>query len=671
MKIIRTLLGFSIMAMVLFSSCSDSPSSTDDNNTNNPPVNEAPTAVADADATTKDVGEQITLDASGSSDPDGDNLSFSWNLDTPSSSNAQLSDTQVENPTFTPDVAGDYVATVTVNDGNGESSQDDVTITAESNIVEITDDITEDEIWTSDKQYRVLNYIEVRNGAKLTIEPGVTVTFASDAGISVSSDNSVLVSAGESGAPITLTGEQESNGYWRGIRINSNSVENEISYTIIEYAGSTSAGTYFEAAALTIDRAKVQLADVTITNSGQHGIQTRRDGSEFAMQNMIFAENDGDHAYIHISQIGYFDAGSTFDGGYVTAFGGGTTVDMNVAALNGAKYQIVNNVDFDHYVTIAAGAEFEFIADAGIVVGNGAVIEAVGTETDKIVFTGTSKAPGAWRGLRIVSASVDNIMEHVNISYGGSTEMATYFGKSNMVIDNAKLTLRNVSFTGSTGYGIETRREGADFTLQNSSFDNNADSHMLIHPTQISGIDNQTNFNGGDVEVYKGDTESSGSETWSNLNNGAYYVTGTITFNNSVTIEPGTLFEMDTDKKLIVSAGNNPGTIKALGSSQSPIIFTGRSEVPGAWGGILVSSGSVENEMDHIKIEYGGGDDLAIYLDAGNLGVYNDGYLNLSNAQIENSASYGIIVRESRDAQLNMGSNVTYSNNGNDNLLID
>ncbi len=308
--------------------------------------------------------------------------------------------------------------------------------------------------------------------------------------------------------------------------------------------------------------------------------------------------------------------------------------------------------------------------DAGIVVRNGAVIEAVGTETNKIVFTGTSKTAGAWRGIFIGSASVDNIMEHVDISYGGSTAMATYFDKTNMVIDNAKITLRNVSFTGSAGYGIETRRSGSDFTLENSAFQDNADSDLLIHPTQISGIDNQTNFNGGDVEVYKGDTDISGSETWSNLNNGTYYVTGTITLNNSVTIEPGALFEMDTDKKLIVSAGNNPGTIKAIGTSGDPIVFTGRSKAKGAWGGILVSSGSVENEMDHIIIEYGGGDDLATYMAAGNLGVYNDGYLSLSNAQVENSANYGVIVRESRSAQLNVGNNITYSGNSNTDLYI-
>lgn len=467
-----------------------------------------------------------------------------------------------------------------------------------------------------------------------------------------------------------MTGQQETIGYWRGLFINSNSVENKISHTTIQYAGSTDAGTYFKAAALTIDQAKVQLSEVAITHSGGYGIQTRRSGSEFQMQDMTFAENENDHAYIHISQIGYFDEGSTFDGGYVTAFGGGTTGDMTIVALDGANYQIVNNVDFEHNITIDEGARFEFVADAGIVVRSGAVIKAVGTAENKIIFTGTNQAQGAWRGIFIGSSSVDNIMKHVDISYGGSTNMATYFGKTNMVIDKAKISLSHVSFTGSAGYGIQTRRSGSDFTIENSVFKDNANSDMLIHPTQISGIDNNTNFNGGDVEVYKGDTDASGSETWSNLNNGTYHLTGTVTLNNSVTIEPGALFEMGTDVKLVVSGGSSPGVIKAVGDAENLIVFSGRSKAKGAWGGILVSSGSVENEMDYVKIEYGGGTDLATYMAAGNLGVYNDGYLNLSNTAIENSANYGLIVRESRSAELNSGGNITYSYNDNDNLYI-
>ena len=122
---------------------------------------------------------------------------------------------------------------------------------------------------------------------------------------------------------------------------------------------------------------------------------------------------------------------------------------------------------------------------------------------------------------------------------------------------------------------------------------------------------------------------------------------------------------MGTDVKLIVSSGY----IKANGTSGDRIVFSGKSKTKGAWAGILITSSSVENEMDYVKIEYGGGTDLDIYMDAGNIGVHNDAYLNLTNALIENSANYGTIVRDSRDATLVMA-NVSYSANDNDDHYI-
>ncbi len=653
---------FSRFLLILFGGLVFLTSCEEDEQTD-PDTDVSITADAGADITV-DVGDQVILDGSNSSISEG-SLTYSWQFSSkPGTSNAQLQDATSVDASFTPDVGGEYIVTLTASDGQGESDQDEVTVAANSDVVKITEDITTDETWTTGTLYRVMNEIDVESGAKLTIEPGVTVEFVEHAGLSVSSDNSVLVAAGTEEQPIILTGEQEITGYWRGISVYSNSVENEISHTQIRYAGSTEAGIYFDAAALTVDQAKVQLSHVTIANSGQYGIQTRRTGAEFPMDNMVFNDNEAEHTNIHISQIGYVDAASTFDEGFVKAFGGGTTHDMTISALDGAKYQIVNNVDFEHEIDIQEGAEFEFGPDAGIVVKSGAVIKAMGTSNNKIVFTGTSKVAGSWQGVFIGSSSVDNVFEHVDISYGGSSDIGIYFDKANMAIDQGKINLRNVSFTGSAGYGIQTRRNGSDFTIENCTFNDNAESHMLIHPTQVDFVDNQTNFNGGVVEVYGGDTEDSGNETWSNLNNGAFYFSGSVNIDNSVSIQAGALFEMGTDVKLKVRE-----EIRANGSSDDWIVFTGRSKQQGAWAGILIASSSVENELDYVKIEYGGGADLDIYMDAGNLGVINDSYLNAPNLKVENSANYGIIIRESRDAVMDMG-NVTYLNNSNDDLYI-
>ena len=92
------------------------------------PPNTAPVANAGADQTVY-VSNTVTLDGSGSTDADGDLLTFNWIITSkPSTSNAALSNPTSVNPTFTVDVSGTYVVSLTVNDGNVDSTADTVTI---------------------------------------------------------------------------------------------------------------------------------------------------------------------------------------------------------------------------------------------------------------------------------------------------------------------------------------------------------------------------------------------------------------------------------------------------------------------------------------------------------------------------------------------------------------
>ena len=73
--------------------------------TNTPPV-----ADAGLDRTAL-LGDTIQLDGSGSTDVNGDQLTFLWSLaSVPASSGAALSDPVAVNPSFAIDLAGSYVA---------------------------------------------------------------------------------------------------------------------------------------------------------------------------------------------------------------------------------------------------------------------------------------------------------------------------------------------------------------------------------------------------------------------------------------------------------------------------------------------------------------------------------------------------------------------------------
>ena len=86
------------------------------------PLNSAPVANAGADQSAY-VGNTVTLDGSGSTDADGDSLTYSWSFtNKPSGSTAILSDTTSVNPTFTVDKAGTYVVSLTVSDGSLSST---------------------------------------------------------------------------------------------------------------------------------------------------------------------------------------------------------------------------------------------------------------------------------------------------------------------------------------------------------------------------------------------------------------------------------------------------------------------------------------------------------------------------------------------------------------------
>lgn len=92
--------------------------------------NTAPIAEAGPDQSGR-VNTTVTLDGSGSSDADGDDLTYLWSfVSKPTGSTATLSSATAVRPTFALDRAGDYVVRVVVNDGREASAPDTVTISS-------------------------------------------------------------------------------------------------------------------------------------------------------------------------------------------------------------------------------------------------------------------------------------------------------------------------------------------------------------------------------------------------------------------------------------------------------------------------------------------------------------------------------------------------------------
>jgi glucose/arabinose dehydrogenase len=88
------------------------------------PTNQQPTAAATASPTTGNAPLTVNFDGTGSTDPDGDPLSYAWDLD----ADGAYDDSTSSRTTFTYTANGTYAAGLRVTDGRGGSDTDSVTI---------------------------------------------------------------------------------------------------------------------------------------------------------------------------------------------------------------------------------------------------------------------------------------------------------------------------------------------------------------------------------------------------------------------------------------------------------------------------------------------------------------------------------------------------------------
>lgn len=143
------------------------------------------------------------------------------------------------------------------------------------------------------------------------------------------------------------------------------------------------------------------------------------------------------------------------------------------------------------------------------------------------------------------------------------------------------------------------------------------------------------------------------------LNGVDYEICGTVTVNADLIIEPGVEIVMCPSARLYIEQN---GSLYAVGTSSSPIVFRGKNAAPGYWDLIRINSNDPDNKLKYVTISDGGG-----YSYYRNASIYvtkkYTGQLTLQNSVIRNSKGYGIEVENGASIP-NFSSN-TFSNNGN------
>jgi large repetitive protein len=328
-------------------------------------------------------------------------------------------------------------------------------------MVNVTDDITVNTLWLASKVYYIDGIIGVSNGATLTIEPGTVIKFSSSGTLEVGySENATLIASGTPDKPITFTSSAQNPtpGAWEYIYFGENALQNSIlNYCIIEYAGKDP---WY--GAMQIDGSKISVTNCTFrSNSGAQTIHVRltnADNAFVAFSGNIFTGNSGHAIRIpcaYLQSLGSNNA-ITCQAGYgIEIWGVLEQSAITIAKQTVPYYVESNNVIYVYgNLTISPGAVIKFAANSNIEIsGTNSRINAVGTATERIVFTTTASSPaaGAWAGIYIAEEAASNcILSYCDISYAGKDSWA----RGALSIRNKTVTVSNCNISHSQQFGI-------------------------------------------------------------------------------------------------------------------------------------------------------------------------------------------------------------------------
>ncbi len=671
---------------------------------NNPPAGGTVTANAGQDQSV-DVGSRATLSAAGSTIPaSAVTVSYFWVIDEgPAGSNATLDNPFSVQTTFTPDLVGDYTIILNVS-ADGQDDADTVMVKAlAAGSVRIVSNITEDQTWTdhnesaTEPDYIVESSISIQ--AVLTIEPGVLIQVAEGKLITVD-NNGTLISDGQQGKRIVFTSSNAAGDiHWDGLRVTSADSRNVLNYTDVSYGGDEDMfylySSHSASTNVGIDQnGRLTVTNSTFTHSKGTGLAIKNGGELKAFSGNTFSDNGSNAVEIDGPNVSMMDQATVFNNNnydgvlvYHADISDGSTVQWGPLS-SGTPYRLVDRMDINGELTIAAGVRIEVDEDYFINVNEGGVLMSKGTSADPVVLTSSNVAGSIhWGGIRVKSSDSRNALEYTTVSWAGGAEgfyvSAGYqdYALADVQVENdARIKINNCTLANSEGAGLILQTDGEMEGSGNNSFNDNAAVAIVIPSNMAGQVDENTSFSGNGmnaVEIYK--SEVTDDQTWVNLNGDAYYYfVDDPTINAELTIDAGA--ELRFGESVVFNVDQD-GTLIASGTSSDHIVFTTADENQSRyWGGIQIISSSTLNELSYVDASYGGGYEqfymsgsVSAYAET-NIGVRSSGKLQLMHCTVSNSSKYGLAVQDGgqvngmdnavADVVANVLNDNTFENNG-------
>jgi len=337
--------------------------------------------------------------------------------------------------------------------------------------------ISSDQTWST--SCSLSNDVTVNEGATLTINPGVVISFTYwDTYLFV---NGSLNAQGTLANRIRFTSGYAipGKGDWKSIVFNPSSTDNILEYVTIEYGGKAyDPNVVVKTDALTMNHVEIRYSDA----DGMRLI----DASP-SISNTSFNNNDTDALELSDSsfpQLSNLSAsGNGFDGIALTSSNNVVTIASDYTWGAGLQnYRLASYLN----VTVADGATLTIAPGTTIRMGNFDVdmhvngsLQAQGTVANPILITSYADVPnkGDWRQIVFNAGSGNSLLEYVTVEYGGSASHA------GIVIASSSVTIRYSTIARNGDEGI--RVIAGKPTIQNNNIVENNGYGMIN--TQTDG----------------------------------------------------------------------------------------------------------------------------------------------------------------------------------------
>lgn len=460
---------------ILFSACKKDKDTDPDTD----PDNNKPTLVYNETIIgMTDVTSRIEITAT---DPDGDELSFTWTLVTsPVGSSPTLSGLLNRADFITP-VPGIYKVEVLVKDNKGSEAIATVNLyiggELPSNISSntILPDLFSDEAYPD---YYATRSVQISAG--LTLDPGVVIECASDIVLFVNGANAYLSAGGTASKNIIFRGSEQIKGWWKTINFNSVNLKNKLEHVQVLHAGSSAiaglkTAVYINSSASC--RASITNTHISMTDGYGLCVDGNNNGL-IAFSENEFTDNTDAPLVVGSENLYSLDKASIYTGNGVQAIvvrtsGNGNVVFTTSGTIKAQSidYHFYSSAELKTSLTIEPGVTWLFNSGKRLWVTSDGALIANGSASEKITFSGITSSPGAWHGIELNSSSPENIINNAIISYGGSTGGRD----ANIYMFNpSKLTLTNSTISDSQTWGVFLAPGSTDLTESNNTFNNNA-----------------------------------------------------------------------------------------------------------------------------------------------------------------------------------------------------